>query len=208
MICTRYSLKNSKEWIFCISNITSRKIHLFQSFSIKSKSLHISNLLQSIKSKRLIRVRKLQIREIFNNIRSRNRIASNSHLLLKACLKNRSYYYTKYRFFLVYSLQKYRAFCHINCSSFLIVYFVHLFLELFSTISFYVTIVAFATILSNRTMICIVIYELFISIKRFVQILKIFESTIKSAIAIFANSKILDRMTKKQTLFLLFYMYY
>ena len=80
--------------------------HLFtissmsQCFYINRKSRFISDLLQSIRTKQLVKIRKRQIRKIFNNIRLRNRIASNSHFLFSTNnLKNRSFYHTKHRFF-------------------------------------------------------------------------------------------------------------
>ena len=170
-ICSRCLLRNARNQI----NYTSKKSNLFQRFFVNSRSRFISNL-QSIKTNRLFRTRKRRIREIFNNIRSRNRIASNSYFLFSTNdSKNRSFYYTKQRFFFVY--QKYQAFRHTNRSIFLVanfqfVRFFHLFLEFISTFSFFRMLVAFATIFSNRTMICIDIYEQFISIMHFVMNLK------------------------------------
>ena len=172
-------MRRSKEQILFTSSITSRRIHILEafSFSIKSESRFTSNLLQSIRASRLVRARKLQIREVFNNIRSRNRIASNSHFLSSASdLRNRLFHHTNYRHFpiayLLHLSRRYRAFSHTNCSSSLIVYFVHLSSMSSSSL---VKLVASATILSNRTMSCIDIYEQSISIKHLVMNLRSFE---------------------------------
>ena len=160
-----------------------------QRFFINSKLRSISDL-QSITANRLIKTRKFQIRWVFNNIRSRNRIASNS-IISTNDLRNRSFYHIKYRrFFIVYLFhlfRKYRAFCHTKCQIFHVFnqwsHFAN-FLLVYSIFQIFRMFVAFATIFSNRTMICIVIYESFISIKHLVEIMKIFASTIASTIAI------------------------
>ena len=66
------------------------------SFSfIKSKSLFISNLLQSIRTNRLIKTRKFQIRKVFINLCLRNRFVSNFYFHAKSRQKNRSFRHTK-----------------------------------------------------------------------------------------------------------------
>ena len=196
-ICTRCSLKNSRKQIVYIS----RNVHLFQTFFFIKLTLRSISDLQSIRANQLVKARKRQIREIFNNIRSRNRIASNSYFLFSTNnLRNRSLYYTKHRSFFVYLIQKYRTFCHTNCLSSLIVYFVYLFLESFSTFSFARMFVAFATIFLNRTMICIDIYEQFISIKHLVMILKSFERS--NAISWLENLWHVDEKTNRFFIFL------
>ena len=158
---------------------TSRNAHFLQASSLFIKStLRSTSDLQSIKASQLVRIRKLQIRKVCISIRLRKSFAL---LLRNRLLRKWRFYHTKHRFSFVYSLQRYRAFCHTNCSSSLIVYLVHLSsISLSSTRMF----VAFAAILSNRTMICIVIYELFISIMHIVEIMRIFSSTIASIVAI------------------------
>ena len=208
-------MRSSREQIFCTSNIKSRNAHLSQasSFFIRFKSRSTSSL-QSIKASELVEVRKLQIREVFNNIRSRNRIASNS--ISTSDLRNRSFYHIKHRSSLVCLLQRYRSFCHTKCSSSLIssqeskssnfrfLQLLHLFLESSSISQTFVTFVAYVVILSNRTMICIDICEQFISIKSLVVIRRVLENAIISI----AMSKMFDSATEKSTLFLLLTMYY
>ena len=175
MICIACLLKSTSQLI-CHSikfvALLRRALILvirFNEILFKSTLRSTSNL-QSIRASRLVKIRKVQIREVFNSIRSRNRIASNS--LSVSDLRNRSFYHTKHRSSLVYLSQRHQAFRHTNCSSFLIALIVHLFFELFSTSSSHVRVVASAAILSNRTMICIDIYEQFISIMHLVMNLR------------------------------------
>ena len=190
-ICSRCLLKSARNQI----NYTSERSNSSQESFVSSKSRSISDL-QSIRASRLLRARKRRIREVFSSIRLRNRIASN--LFSANDLRNRSFYHTKYRSFFVYLSRRYRAFCHTNCSSSLIVYFVHLFSMSFSSS---VKLVAFATIFSNSTMICIDIYERFIFVKHLVMNLRSFEHSN-------AISKIVDLMMKKQIVFLFLFLYY
>ena len=106
-ICSKCSMKHSKKQIFFISNITSRTMRIFETFFffIKSRSRFISDL-QSIRTSLLVKSRKLQIREIFISVCSRNRFASNFYLLSK-------------------SRQKNRKFCHTKCFSSLTTYLLH-----------------------------------------------------------------------------------
>ena len=109
--------KFTKSNLLHIKNETHSRVILFFFIFIKSKSSHISRL-QSIKTNRLFKIRKRQIRKIFNNIRSRNRIASNSFSAND--LKNRSFYHTKHRFFFIYLFRKYSAFRYTKCQIFYI----------------------------------------------------------------------------------------
>ena len=193
-------MKNSRKQISYTSSITSRRSNSLQRSSIKSRSSHTSAL-QSIRASRLIKTRKLQTREVFNSIRLRKQFA----LLSTSDLRNRSFYHTKHRFSFVYISQRYSAFRHTKCqishvfnqwshlANSRFAYQFHLSFESSQISQILVTIVAFATILSNSTMICIDIYEQFISIKHLVMNLRNFKSTI----AIFAISKIFDRMIEK-----------
>ena len=190
MICIACLLKNSCQLI--CHNIkfvvffrrTLIFVNRFNEISYKSTSRFISDL-QSIKLNRLIRIRKFQIRKVFNNIRSRKWIVSNSYLSLNNS-KNRSFYHTKHRSFFVCIFLKYRTFRHINRSLFLVANFrfARFFYLLSMSFLFSRMFVAFASIFSNSTMICIVIYELFISIMYFVEIMKIYENIIANTIAI------------------------
>ena len=79
-------MKNSEKKIYFRIKTT----YFFKHFQIKCKSLFISNL-QSIKSRQLIKFRKIQNRKFRNNTCLRNQFVLFS---TKFCLKNRSNYYT------------------------------------------------------------------------------------------------------------------
>ena len=211
-ICSRCLLKSVRNQIYS----TSKRFNSFQKFFISSK-LRSTSGLQPITASRLVKTRKFQIRWVFNSIRSRNRIVSNSHLLFSTSdLRNRSFYYTNYRLSPVYLSQRYRAFRSTKCrvshafnqwshfANSRLDYLFHLFLESFSIFQILVTSVASAAIFSNRTIACIDIYERFISVKRLVLNSRALENAIISV----AISKILDLLTEKWSIFLLFTMYY
>ena len=87
-------MKSTKECIFFTTIIKSKSTCLFHVFFVKSKLRFISNL-QSIKTHRLVRTRKRQIRKIFINSCLRKEFAS-VYFLSKSCQKNRSFRHIKY----------------------------------------------------------------------------------------------------------------
>ena len=112
-ICSRCSLRRLRNQIV----YTSKNARFFQAFSSFIRlTLFFTSGLQSIKASQLVRIRKRRIREVFNSIRSRNRIASNSFSAND--LRNRSFYHTKHRFSFACIFSRYQAFRHTKCQIF------------------------------------------------------------------------------------------
>ena len=86
-ICSKCSMKNSEKRVYCKIKITL----FLENSSQVSRELRFISSLQSIRNRRLIRIRKIQNRKVWISTCLRNQFALFSAII---CLKNRSNYHT------------------------------------------------------------------------------------------------------------------
>ena len=139
-ICSKCSMKNSEKKVYFKIKTT----YFFKHSQIKCKFLSISSL-QSIRNRRLIKIRKIQNRKIWISTCLRNQFAL---FLAKTCLKNRFFRHTKWQTFFASNHDlRFRRFFHFR---------------------FQITFVAFVSIISVFAIIDSIIYVLINDIFRIV----------------------------------------
>ena len=137
-----------------------RKIMTFVDLFINHELSFIFSL-QSIKKYRLIKIWKIQIRKIFNNIRSRNRY----RFVVLFCQKNRYFRYTKWQIFFTFRCNQNIDFYNQNFYSHDFCLHVRRFLNFRFQIFMFIV---FVSIISIFVMICSIIDVFVIDIFRIV----------------------------------------